>query len=89
MKNENKILINTLLGVQFFLCIGAPGWLNWLGICLSILAQVMISRSWDGALHQALHSVGSLLGDLLSSPSAPPASPVFFSLKFFSLSNNK
>ena len=33
---------------------GAPRWLSWLSIRLLILAQVMISRLWDWALHWAL-----------------------------------
>ena len=39
---------------------------------LLISAQVMISQSWDGALHEAPHWAWSLLKILFSSPSAPP-----------------
>ena len=38
----------------------APGWL-WLRAGLLISTQVLISESWDGALHLALCLVGSLL----------------------------
>lgn len=45
-------------------------WLSWLHIGLLVLAQVMISGSWDWAHSWAPHSVGSLLSPS-SSPSAP------------------
>ena len=45
------------------------GWFSWLSVQLLILAQVMIPRSWD----RALHSVWSLLKILSFSPSAPSA----------------
>ena len=38
-----------------------PGWLSQLGIWLLISVQVMISRSWDEVLSQALHVGWSLL----------------------------
>ena len=46
---------------------GAPGWLSQVSIQILILAQVMISGSWD----EASASEG-LLEILLPSPSAPP-----------------
>ena len=44
--------------------VGPPGWLSELSLWLLILAQVMISGSWDPALHRALCSAGSLLPPL-------------------------
>ena len=43
---------------------GVPGWLSWLSVQVLVLAQVMISGSWDGR---------SLKQNLLQalSPSAP------------------
>ena len=46
------------------ICPGTPGWLSQLGGRLSILAQVMISRSWDGACCGVPRSVGNLLESL-------------------------
>ena len=48
-------------------------WHNWLSIRLLVLAQVMISRSWNWVLHGALHWAQSLLKMLfwLSLPSPP------------------
>ena len=40
---------------------GAPRWLNWLRFQLLVLAQVMISGSWDQAPCQALHSAWRVL----------------------------
>lgn len=41
--------------------VGSPGWLNRLNFWLLVLAQVIISGSWDGAPSWALHSAQSLL----------------------------
>ena len=54
--------------------IGVPGWLSQLSIWLLILAQVMISESWDWALSQTLCSAWSLLEIL--SPSLFPSMPL-------------
>ena len=43
------------------LCIRLPGWLSGLSVHLLILAQVMISGSWDLTLHWALHWAELLL----------------------------
>jgi len=55
---------------------GVPGWHRQLCVWLLVLAQVVISGSWDRALCQALrqapHSVQSLLNTLSHSPAAPP-----------------
>ena len=40
---------------------GPPGWRSQLSARLLVSAQVVISGSWDWALHQALRSVGNLL----------------------------
>ena len=54
--------------------IGGLGWLSQLSIQLLISAQVMISVSWDQALHPALLSAGVYLRFLLSlCPSCPPS----------------
>ena len=46
--------------------VGVPGWLSWLSNWLLILAQVMISGSWDQAWPWAQGSAESLLIDPLS-----------------------
>ena len=51
---------------------GAPGWCSKLSIWLLISAQLMISGSWDWALHWALSWAQSLLKILSPSPSVPP-----------------
>ena len=56
------------------------GAIKWLSVGLLVLAQVMISGSWDGVLSQALCSAQSRLEILSPSPSAPPA---------YTLSKNK
>ena len=48
---------------------GGGTWVSQLGVRLLILAQVMISGSWDWALSQAPHSLESFWGSV--SPSAP------------------
>ena len=53
---------------------GAPGWLSLLGVWLLILAQVMISGSWDWALCWAPGSAGSLL-EIPSLCLPPPVLP--------------
>ena len=47
---------------------GAPGWLSWLNVWLLILAQVMISQTWDQAPRWALHCVWTLIKILSPSP---------------------
>ena len=59
---------------------GAPEWRSQSSVRLLVSAQVMISGSWDQALHGAPHSAGSLLEILSSSPSAPPTHALSFSL---------
>ena len=59
--------------VKYKNCSEAPGWLSHLDVRLLVLAQVMILGSEDRALHQALHSLRSLLEDTLS----PLPFPIF------------
>jgi len=40
---------------------GAPEWLSQLSVWLSVLAQVVVSGSWDGAPRRALCSAQGLL----------------------------
>ena len=67
-----------------------PGWLSKLSVQLFILAQVMISESWDQAQCQALHWAWSLL-KILSFPLllSPNATPVHECLCLLSLSPSK
>ena len=48
----------------------APGQLSWLSLWLLILAQVVISSSWDGA-----PTLGSLLSGESASPSPSASTP--------------
>ena len=73
-RTGNTYLIYWQIGLswpyQGFL--GAPGWLGPLSIQLFILVQVMISGSWDGALHGApCPAWDSLLPFLFLSVPAP------------------
>lgn len=50
-------------------------WLSWLSLWVLILARVVISGAWDGALHWALCWVWSLLGILSLFLCVPPPHP--------------
>ena len=67
-RNEITKIIPSMskIGVKY----RARGWLSWFSIQLLILAQVVISGLWDGALCQVLCSAGSRL-DILSLCSSP------------------
>ena len=59
--------------------IGAPGWLSQSSCHLLIMAQVMISGSWDQAPHWAPHSSGRFF--------LPTPAPAHMSSLSLSLSN--
>lgn len=60
---SNARIENSFIFVKI-LQFDTPGWLRQVSLRLLILAQVMISGSWDGAPHQAPRWAWSLLGIL-------------------------
>ena len=62
----NDRVVPNPVGIIKSLSLGAPGWLSQLSFQLLILTQVLISWSWDQALHQAQHWAWSLLKILSS-----------------------
>ena len=75
--NKKNVSINSLQKTT----LGAPGWFSQLSCQILILAEVMISGSWDGASYWAPRSVGSLLQDAFPLPLTLPLLPVSLSLK--------